>query len=251
MNTYICISHESTILCRLQVLHTLHRHDLTACAGQKTHKLEWNKTLSNINSPQLRSQLVEFRGGPAPETKHSPVFKQLLHKQYWLLYYSVHRVLLGPNSADKYYCPQQIRPTFLTRFSSCSRDATHSTSPLFSACPQAKNLPKSDLTVSFNTPNAASLSSHRGSLWWRENDRSRESRWTSRLDYLCCSSSRPVSLGRSAETNRGVALRFSAAAPVGQQRTLAVRGTQCDTIRQDSVFINCMYLVNSLKIRPV
>lgn len=58
-------------------------------------------------------------------------------------------------------------------------------------------------------------------------------------------------MGRSAETNRGVALRFSAAAPVGQQRTLAVRGTQCDTIRQDSVFINCMYLVNYLKIRPV
>ena len=103
----------------------------------------------------------------------------------------------------------------------------------FSALPQAKNLPKSDLTVSFNTPNAASLSSHRGSLLWRVNARSRETRWTSRLDYLCCSNSRPVSLGRSAETNRGVALRFSAAALVGQQRTLAVRGTQCDTVWQN------------------
>lgn len=131
MDTQLCISQESTILYRFQVLHALHRHDLTACAGQKTHKLQCNKTLSNNSSPQLRSQLVEFRGGPAPETKHSHVFKQLLHKQYCILYYSVHRVRLGPNSADRYYCPKQIRPTFLTRISSCSRDATHSTSPLF------------------------------------------------------------------------------------------------------------------------
>lgn len=33
--------------------------------------------------------------------------------------------------------------------------------------------------------------------------------------------------GRAAETNRGITLRSSAAAPPGEQRTLAARGTQC------------------------